>query len=54
MGYRDSIRRATWVVAGALVVVCLLGLATAPAIAWHHGSPGVFIGLGPIWWPPPY
>jgi len=41
-------------------VVVLLLLASTPALAWdhHHGwhyyRPRVVIGVGPLWWGPPY
>jgi hypothetical protein len=38
----------------AVVSAAVLITATAaPSAAWHR-HPGVFIGVGPLWWGPPY
>ena len=49
-------RRSAWL---SILAVALLLVATAPNHAWAwRGHPGVrarvFVGVGPIWWGPPY
>ena len=36
-----------------LIAMILVALGSPPALAWHH-HPGVFIGVGPLWWPYAY
>ena len=42
--------------AGVLLVLLLFGLLVVPAAPSHawRGRGGVFIGVGPAWWGPPY
>jgi hypothetical protein len=42
-----------WLLVGVLVAG-LLVLPAAPSYAWRHHGGGVFIGVGPPWWGPPY
>ncbi len=37
-----------------LLVIGLLVSLAAPGYAWHHVRGGVFIGVGPAWWGPPF
>jgi hypothetical protein len=37
-----------------LLVIGLLVSLAAPSEAWHHRRGGVFIGVGPVWWGPPF
>jgi len=45
-------KKSAWV----LLVLLLFGLLVIPAVPSHawHGRGGVFIGVGPAWWGPPY
>jgi len=36
-----------------LLAIALLLVPTMPSYAWR-GHPSVFIGVGPVWWGPPY
>ena len=43
----------------ALLLVALLLVAATPSHAWvrhgfHHAGARVFVGVGPVWWGPPY
>jgi hypothetical protein len=41
------------VAALSLVAIMLLLVPAVPSYAWR-GHPSVFIGVGPVWWGPPY
>jgi hypothetical protein len=37
----------------ALLAIALVAVLAVPSYAWR-GHPSVFIGVGPVWWGPPY
>lgn len=46
-------RVALLLITATLAAVVLIVLTAAPSLAWHR-HPGVFVGVGPFWWGPPY
>jgi hypothetical protein len=44
-----------WAVVIAVVTLAgvLIGMPAA-TFAWHRARPGIFVDIGPLWWPTPY